>query len=701
MSRNPEDKTAPHRSVSQAKGCLAKVGFERVAKMPKEPPSAAMAFGTCVHGLLEGQYGGVPLDDIKLESFPNPRELKRAKALAAEYEELIGAELQSRVQALEHRFMMEGVAEVPVLGYIDMVYSGPNGAIPVDYKTMGTARHEVTAEEKLQLATYAMALGLPLPCKAEIHALITKGPAEAYVLDTEITEEDADRVRAMFAKLDKAYKTGIFPPKPNQWCGRCMHFDYCGAGEVFDGDIKKFMAERDNPAEKKKEEKKVMGISFEKASAIRPYLKVALIGEPGTLKTRTLLAFPSPVVIDTESGTDHYGKEFDFERLVTSDPNKVAEAIAMIAENPQDRKTFGIDSWSVYCESMTSKFVDLFLVTEKKSAGHKGDYYRLQPRDYQPINRAIMQQIKALMKLRCHVVITMQVKDEWAGMEKVGLTFDGYKRSPYYFDTVITIRKKHDGKGKEHLVGYVEKDRTGLLPKKIEDFSIKALEKAWGSFFERDAEATENVFVGGDGTVRGLDGSDPVVPPKKDAAPAAAKKEEAATEPAVEAPKRKRGRPKGSKKAAAKKDEPKPEPAAEPAAEETPVAEEPKSVPYDVHKAAIEAFVYLGGSEQTAREWIDKQTAQNAQPDTIKAMAEAMKPRHMGLKALLDLRATLKIPDASWAKILKKRDAANVGALADEQILDIVGKLETKLTEDQLAKHVTRWPFRQAADATA
>jgi hypothetical protein len=107
----------------------------------------------------------------------------------------------------------------------------------------------------------------------------------------------------------------------------------------------------------------------------------------------------------------------------------------------------------------------------------------------------MMRQVKALLRLRCHVVLTMQEKDEYTGMEKSGVTFDGFKRSPYYMDTVIHLLKRRDAKtGATVIVGEVEKDRTGKLPARIVPFSIDALRKYWAEFFDRDSEAGGNVF---------------------------------------------------------------------------------------------------------------------------------------------------------------------------------------------------------------
>ena len=54
---------------------------------------------------------------------------------------------------------------------------------------------------------------------------------------------------------------------------------------------------------------------FKKAETQADRLKMYIYGEAGTGKTVTSLQFPNPAVIDTEKGTTHYGKFFDFHKI--------------------------------------------------------------------------------------------------------------------------------------------------------------------------------------------------------------------------------------------------------------------------------------------------------------------------------------------------------------------------------------------------
>ena len=107
------------------------------------------------------------------------------------------------------------------------------------------------------------------------------------------------------------------------------------------------------------------------------------------------------------------------------------------------------------------EWVDRFLKREIASAGNKGEYYTLQPRDYVHINRSASKIVRMLLESDLNLICVCQVKDKWEDMKVVGSIFDGWKRLPYYFDTIIEISEdKKNGGWKAFLKG---KDRSGSL----------------------------------------------------------------------------------------------------------------------------------------------------------------------------------------------------------------------------------------------
>ena len=69
-------------------------------------------------------------------------------------------------------------------------------------------------------------------------------------------------------------------------------------------------------------------------------LKMYVFGGSGTGKTVTSLKFPNPVMIDAEKGSDYYGGMFDFQRLQTSDPNLVNQALEELLKDPKVKKAY-------------------------------------------------------------------------------------------------------------------------------------------------------------------------------------------------------------------------------------------------------------------------------------------------------------------------------------------------------------------------
>ena len=207
---------------------------------------------------------------------------------------------------------------------------------------------------------------------------------------------------------------------------------------------------------------------FEVAQPRQKRHKLMLWGPPGCFKTRTMLriggglATGDPVlsVIDTEYGTDWYANEFNFKRRQTVDTDEVMALVKATAANPGRTKTIGLDTFTIYYEALVDKYAELFLKREATSKGNKGEYYVIQPRDYQAINREAYRLVRNLLKCDLNVVCVFQIKDEWKEMKATGdKIFDGPKRMAYYFDTLIEI-DEHRTKG---FVGKVRKDRSHIL----------------------------------------------------------------------------------------------------------------------------------------------------------------------------------------------------------------------------------------------
>jgi hypothetical protein len=214
------------------------------------------------------------------------------------------------------------------------------------------------------------------------------------------------------------------------------------------------------------------GNAWPVAEPVQKRFKIFIAGPPGCFKTRVALGLanngnrsnPAAAVIDTEFGTKHYAEEFAFRRQESFEPGSVYRLVKGLAKDPGDITTLVFDSFSVYYDALMESWVEKFQRRELNSAGNKGDYYTLQPRDYVHINRDAGRLVRLMLNCDLNVVCTCQVKAEWENMKVVGSIFDGWKRLPYFFDIYIFVEEWKKQGGAMGWKAYVKgKDRTGCL----------------------------------------------------------------------------------------------------------------------------------------------------------------------------------------------------------------------------------------------
>ena len=224
-------------------------------------------------------------------------------------------------------------------------------------------------------------------------------------------------------------------------------------------------------------------------------LKMYVFGESGTGKTVTSLKFPSPVMIDAEKGSDFYGGSYNFQRLQSSSPKIVSQAIDELLKNPAEFKTFIIDPFTVIYD----KIVDAQVNKQRMKTGNPS--YEIQPLDYKHIKGAVKSLVYRILALDMNVIITARSKPLYSNadgefMKVIGTTAEGPKELPYMFDVLLELSVESDGTRLAH----VHKDRTGRLPKTNLDkngkptfeFTHDAFEEYFGSGLTREAsQATQ------------------------------------------------------------------------------------------------------------------------------------------------------------------------------------------------------------------
>jgi len=200
-------------------------------------------------------------------------------------------------------------------------------------------------------------------------------------------------------------------------------------------------------------------------------LKILITGPRGQYKTRSILQMcdvskdkePILAVIDTENGTEHYDKQFNFRRRQTPDPDEIAEAAQYIFKNPGSIQAVALDSHTVYFNGIKSKFADLYLKRMAPgSPGHRTEFYIFQPSDHEPYRKEINDLIRAFISSGLHFLWTCHSTNKWSGLKVTGEKPDGVKGLEHWFDTVIQITEKANGV----YIATVEKDRTGTLVEK-------------------------------------------------------------------------------------------------------------------------------------------------------------------------------------------------------------------------------------------
>lgn len=217
---------------------------------------------------------------------------------------------------------------------------------------------------------------------------------------------------------------------------------------------------------------------FQPAKTQDRRLKLFLWGDSGVGKTTLALQFPSPAVIDLEGGTELYGEAFSFEVLPASSADEVTAAVEWLLGHRHPYRTLIIDPITIYWDALQRKWSDIFLKRNKKSAGFKGEFYDLQPRDWMTIKAEFKEFVRKLIALDMNIIVTARAKTQYADsgfMKAIGETFDGEKSLPYLFDTILRLYRE-EGK----FMGECLKDRNHKLPTGEFEVSINTFEKVFG-----------------------------------------------------------------------------------------------------------------------------------------------------------------------------------------------------------------------------
>jgi len=216
---------------------------------------------------------------------------------------------------------------------------------------------------------------------------------------------------------------------------------------------------------------------FKKADVQHRRLKLFVWGDAGCGKTTLALQFPAPAVIDTESGTHLYAKDFSFDRLDTDNWDGAVAAVDWLAANKHTYKTLVIDSITDLYESLLEKW-------DRKFGGREW-----QPRDWAKPKKEFKHFLRRLSTMDMNIVMTAQTKTKYSKtefMKAEGMTFDSDRKTEYKSDVNIEVFMKPDG----HY-GRVEKIRGVSGIKRGDEFKLSMdwFKKTFGAdIFEQAAE---------------------------------------------------------------------------------------------------------------------------------------------------------------------------------------------------------------------
>lgn len=236
--------------------CPLRYRFRVVDRLP-EAPSPAAVRGTVVHavlerlfdlpsgertldaacGLLPSQWSRVQQEEPGLAVlFDGNGEalttwLTSAEALLARWFEL---EDPTRLEPAERELYVETVLDDGLLlrGYIDRLDVAPDGRVRVvDYKTGRAPGETFEGKALFQMKFYALVLWRLRGVVPAVLQLVYLGNGEIlrYVPDEAELLATERKIRAVWAAITQAARTGDWRASPSKLCGWCDHKPHCPA----------------------------------------------------------------------------------------------------------------------------------------------------------------------------------------------------------------------------------------------------------------------------------------------------------------------------------------------------------------------------------------------------------------------------------------------------------------------------------------
>ncbi len=190
---------------------------------------------------------------------------------------------------------------------------------------------------------------------------------------------------------------------------------------------------------------------------LKPKIKILVWGASGSGKTHLGLASPSPLVIDTERGTEAYYSQFEFDLLALPTVDQIELAVEKLEQGEGTYETLVMDSLTGVCDLYRDKY-------------SKAEKTTLQ--EWGVIKRKLDKLMRRLVPLPLNLVFTARSQNIFNKEYKiVGQKPHIFKGLAYWFDIVGKLERK----GSESPTLILSKSRY-QLSQKIEDISFERLE---------------------------------------------------------------------------------------------------------------------------------------------------------------------------------------------------------------------------------
>ncbi len=221
-----------------------------------------------------------------------------------------------------------------------------------------------------------------------------------------------------------------------------------------------------------------MPLRAKQPQALKKRLKAFVFGPAGVGKTRAAMQFKNAYIVDAEKGCDNYQDIIIASNSVvfqTNDIEEVIKEVRALATEKHNYHTLIIDPITTLWNGLLDK------CGEKVGEAHG--------RHYGAAAKVMQRLANLLMSLDLNVIVTAHAKAEYGeNQNKLGFTFDGWKRLDYLFDLVIELSKK----GKKRTAT-VRKTRIDTFEDESQfEWSYAAIKERYdASIMERQAESVQ------------------------------------------------------------------------------------------------------------------------------------------------------------------------------------------------------------------